>query len=111
MAKVHVTRLKEFHSTPNSSPLDIARRDFEEFFVEEVLEHRGDFKYKSGLTFKVRWLGFGPEDDTWEPWSGLREVLALHRYLNKIKMDKHIPKEFRRTQYLTPEDDDVLDLI
>jgi transposase InsO family protein len=112
IAKVHVTRLKEFRYDPNqTSPLDIARRDFEEFFVEEVLEHRGDFKQKRQLTFKVRWLGYGPEADTWEPWSGLKDVLALHRYLHKIKMDKYIPKEHVRDQYLTPDVNDVVDLI
>jgi hypothetical protein len=112
IAKVHITRLKEFRYNPDhTSPLDIARRDNEEFFVEEILEHRGDFKQKRNLTFKVRWLGYGPEADTWEPWSGLRDVLALHRYLHRIKMDKFIPKEHVKEQYLTPDDSDVIDLI
>ncbi|PIA38263.1 hypothetical protein AQUCO_02800142v1 [Aquilegia coerulea] len=46
------------------------------FEVEKLLEITyGDPNKKNeiGLYFKVRWKGYGPEDDTWEPLTGLME--------------------------------------
>jgi hypothetical protein len=44
--------------------------------VEEVLEHRGSGR---NMKFLVRWKGYGPEHNTWEPLRHLKnasEVLA-----------------------------------
>jgi hypothetical protein len=48
--------------------------DHGEFIVEKILDHRGNHKNKSTLEFKVRWLGFEPED---EPYTNLRNNVAL----------------------------------
>jgi hypothetical protein len=37
-----------------------------EYVIDKILAHRGSGK---GLRFKVRWRGYGSEDDTWEPLS------------------------------------------
>jgi hypothetical protein len=58
----HSTQLKEFIFNPNSvSPLDVARKDYLEFFIEEILHHTGNTNRLSTLNFKVKWQGY---DDT-----------------------------------------------
>ncbi|XP_031401787.1 DNA (cytosine-5)-methyltransferase CMT3 isoform X2 [Punica granatum] len=50
--------------------------DGEVFEVERILAIcYGDpnSKKEIGLHFKVRWKGYGPDDDTWEPIDGLRD--------------------------------------
>ena len=37
----------------------------------------GERKHAGRLQFKVRWRGYGPEDDTWEPHSFVRHLKDL----------------------------------
>jgi Chromo (CHRromatin Organisation MOdifier) domain len=53
-------------------PLDVARRDYMEFFVETIIDHRGNVKRKTDLEFLVSWLGY--DDNSWEPYSYLRDT-------------------------------------
>ena len=46
------------------NPLDVARRDYSEFFVEKIIEHKGDFRKVSTPTLKVRWFSYTPEYNT-----------------------------------------------
>jgi len=48
------------------------------------------------LEFKVRWLGYPPEEDLWLPWKELRNNPKLHKYLADNGLDKLIPKEHRQ---------------
>jgi hypothetical protein len=43
----------------------------------------------------VSWLGFAPENNTWEPYSGIRDTAQLHRYLTEFKLTQLIPAKFR----------------
>jgi len=89
---VHIKNMRIFHFDPLAvNPLDIARRDYSEFFVERIIEHNGDFRKVSTLTFKVRWLHYTSEYDTWEPWKNLRHAAPLHEYLRSIGKAKLIP--------------------
>jgi hypothetical protein len=60
--------------------MNLALIDHGEFEVERVLDHRGDPRRKSTLEFLVRWVGFEPEDDSWEPYANLRNVVAMDAY-------------------------------
>lgn len=40
-----------------------------EDFVERVLEYRFN---DGAIQFLVRWEGYGPEEDSWEPWENLQ---------------------------------------
>ena len=90
---VHVTRLKEFIFNPHiTDPKDIARRDYLEYFVESIVDHRGSTSRKSELHFYVKWLNYSEEHNTWEPWANLRLVDKLHDYLRANNMDRLIPR-------------------
>jgi transposase InsO family protein len=57
----------------------------EEYEVEEILNSRIRWRR---VEYKVRWQGYGPEDDTWQRWKDLAhaedKVRAFHRaYPNK----------------------------
>jgi RNase H-like domain found in reverse transcriptase/Integrase zinc binding domain/Chromo (CHRromatin Organisation MOdifier) domain len=113
---VHVSRLVPFKYNPtHTSPKDVARRDLQEFYVHEILQHRytslQDRKTKGNMEFLVSWLGYGPEWNSWEPWRNLRAVKALHRYLARTGLASLIPTEFRRDDYdveSSDSDGDVL---
>ena len=76
---LHVSRLKAYDSSRTDDPLRVAVHDGEEFIVDRLLAHRGTTKRNSD--FKVRWQGYEEADDTWEPYSGLKDNEALEDYL------------------------------
>lgn len=91
--QVHVSLLKKFEYDPDLvDPAEVARHDTQEFIVEQILQHKGSFDHKKNLVFKVRWQGYTPENDTWEPWAHLRDNVQLHEYLRQNNLAKHIPK-------------------
>jgi transposase InsO family protein len=100
--KVNVSRLRPFYfDNQSEDPKDVARRDYQEFVIDRILDHTGDSSRPSALQFKVRWLGFDAEDDTWEPWHNLRNSEALHLYLQANGLSKLIPAEHRNNHYLS----------
>jgi hypothetical protein len=111
---IHITRLIPFRYNPKyTNPKDVARRDHEEFVVGEILNHRfntdaNGIRRKNCMEFLVRWLGYGPEWDSWEPWKNLTAVKATHRYLAKKGMERFIPPQYRREDYdiLTDSEDE-----
>jgi hypothetical protein len=105
---VHVSRIRPYLNTSDTSlekMRSIAVRDHHEFVVDTVLEHTGDPKKKSDLSFKVRWQGYTDEHDSWEPWKNLRLVDKLHDYLRNNGMAKLVPKtdDIVDALILTPE--------
>jgi hypothetical protein len=89
----HVKNMRPFHFIPSKiDPLDVARHDYNEFFVDRILEHRGDFKKMSTLFFLVRWRTYSFEHDSWEPWKNLLHSEQLHQYLHSIGKSRIIPK-------------------
>ena len=93
--QVHIKRLKPFVFDPSrDNPTKISHRDTFEYIVEQILQHHGDPKLKSGMDFLVRWKNLDPSADLWLPWKELRNNPALHAYLRTHHMVKLIPKEF-----------------
>jgi hypothetical protein len=94
MEDYHVTLLRPFHFDPEHvDPKDVARRDTEEYYVERILEHRGDVKRLRTLEFLVKWEGYDDSWNSWEPWKNLRLTEALHRYLIDNGLRRLIPRE------------------
>ena len=69
------------------------RHDHDEFFIEKIIAHEGDFKELSNLSFLVRWLSYSEEDDTYESWATLRNSGQLHASLHSIGKSSVIPKQ------------------
>jgi hypothetical protein len=52
----HSMQFKEFIFNPSRvSPLDVARKDYLELFIETILHHTGNTTRLSTLNFKVKW--------------------------------------------------------
>ena len=51
------------------------------FDVEVILDTM-DLK-TTDPRFKVRWMGFGPEDDTWEPYSMFEDDIFQYAWADK----------------------------
>ena len=93
----HVTDMKPFTYDPTiTDPLDVARRDYMEFFLEKILNHRGDLKRKNNLNFLVKWLGYDDSHNSWEPYSALRDSQQLHDYLIENNLNQLIPTKFTK---------------
>ncbi|KAJ3379879.1 hypothetical protein HDU84_006336 [Entophlyctis sp. JEL0112] len=57
----------------------------EVFIVERILEHVYDKKSRSRL-YKVRWKGYGSDEDTWEPAASFTDKSFIHDYDKKQQM-------------------------
>lgn len=92
----HVSDMKPFIFDPlHTNPQDVARHDYLEFFVEAILEHRGNPSLKSTMEFQIKWLGYNDSHNSWEPYSNLRDLDILHDYLSQQNLSRLIPKKFR----------------
>jgi hypothetical protein len=69
----HVSDLKPFRfDTLQTDPFDITRKFYLEFFVEKILDMKGDVKRVSTLSFLIKWLSYEDTYNLWEPWKDVR---------------------------------------
>ena len=88
-SEFHVSAMKPFlFDASITNPLDVARRDHMEYFVEDILDHHGKHQRTH-----VEWLNYPSDKNTWEPYSSLRDVDKLHDYLRQHNMTKLINKQ------------------
>ena len=90
----HADRVTPFIGTPTAATA-LGHLDRDEYIVEEVLSHRGEWKRLTSMEFLVHWHGYDAATDSWEPWRVLRSVAALHTYLRNHNLENRIPKQFR----------------
>jgi hypothetical protein len=76
-----VDRLKRYNLREGVSPAEAALVDRDEWFVEQVISHRYENRPKSQMEFRVRWLGYTSDFDSWLPWNQVRKLEALQRYV------------------------------
>ena len=69
---------------------DYAGQD--DYTVEKILAQRPKASAPGGLEFKVRWRGYGPSHDTWEPVSSFvpRVNTPFMEYIRKHKTKIHV---------------------
>ena len=102
--KFHVSKLRHFHYDQNTlQPLEAAVTDIpDEFVVQSCLDMKGNPRGKKAqLSFKVRWAGYGPEDDTWEPWSCVRDNAQVLLWISQhpsARVRNLLPKDYNPTQ-------------
>ena len=91
----HVSDMKPFvFDAALTDPLDVARRDNMEYFIDKILEHRGNLKKKTEIEFLVSWLGYAQDHNSWELLKALRDSEQLHAYLTEHKLRFLIPQKF-----------------
>ena len=95
----HVSKLRITNSP--DAPMDVVparTEEQQEYVVDSILDHKIDLfpsRYKSGpcLLFKVRWAApFTEKDDSWEPFTLLKNVDALIKYVTTNVMFKNFLK-------------------
>ena len=64
------------------------------YFIDKILEHRGDLKKKTEIEFLVSWFGYAQEHNSWEPYKALHDSEQLHAYLTEHKLRFLIPQKF-----------------
>ena len=80
----HVSTMTPFlYDERTLEPAHVAATDtFDEFVIEKVLEMVGDpTKSRKDLQFRVRWAGYGEEDDTLVDWKDCRTATAVQSFL------------------------------
>ena len=55
-------------AAPTPPTAEIEPEPAAEYVVDHLVDHR---ETRSGIQYKVRWYGYAPADDTWEPAEGL----------------------------------------
>ena len=93
--RYHVSVMKQFLFDPLLvGPVDVARRDHMEFFVESIADHQGSLTL-STIEFFVKWKDYPESENTWEPYTNLRDNEVLHDYLKLKGLHRLINKQYR----------------
>ncbi|XP_013583495.1 PREDICTED: putative DNA (cytosine-5)-methyltransferase CMT1 [Brassica oleracea var. oleracea] len=81
----------------DSSGSEIPPEEFEvDKFLDICFGNPNGLKAESALHLKVRWKGYGPDEDTWEPYDGLRKC--------KDKLKEFVTTGFNTNRFPLPGD-------
>ena len=81
--QVHISRIHALNlpsTVDRDELLRIAGIDHNEYVVEAIVNHRGNPRKRRDMEFLVRWKGYEPGDDTWEPYATVKDLAALDEY-------------------------------
>lgn len=75
-----------------SAPKEDPNKEWE---VEKIIDYAIE---KTGRIFRIRWKGFGPKNDTWEPEKNLYCDSLIQKFMKRMESQKNISfKELRET--------------
>jgi hypothetical protein len=80
----HVSKLERYRRDGNVQPPPPAEmlEGEDEYEVDKILDHR---KSRRSYEFLVRWVGYSPEHDTWEPEANLKNAPnVLKEYWRRV---------------------------
>jgi len=88
----HISQLRPYTTDiggPNAlTPVEVAAKDYEEFMVSNILDHRviprGKISKRTHLEFLVSWLGYDDSANSWEPYANLKDLHALSDYVETV---------------------------
>ena len=83
------------HDPRNLTPQEVAAAEKQEYVINSIISHTGNSKNVSKMKFQVRWEGFDPKDDTFEPYENLQDNIFLHKYLAQNGMLDLVLPRFR----------------
>ena len=90
----HSSRVTPYIGNINDAE-DLALLDKDEYVIEAIISHRGNWNHLKSMQFMVKWSGYSTAENTWEPWSSLRRTIQLHDYLRLKNLSKYIPIAFK----------------
>jgi hypothetical protein len=93
----HVSNLCEFKYDRSYGlhPAEVAARNAGEFFIDKIIEHTGLARKRSDMKCRVRWRGYNPDDDTWEPYKAVRQTQAFVDYCKEKNMSSLVSKNLK----------------
>ena len=54
--------------------------DLDEYYVEKIVAHEEKGRNPKNWKFKVRWVEYEPEEDSWLNWTAVKDLAALDTY-------------------------------
>ena len=112
LAKYHESKLRRYRYDPRTlTPLEVAVSDIpDEYIPEQCLGVIGDPRGpKKDLRFKIRWAGYGPENDTEEPWANVKDTDIVLEFLANhanARIRRLVPKSYVPPANRPAEDED-----
>jgi hypothetical protein len=100
----HVSNLQAYRSDgrvqPPPFPIEIDGE--EEYEVEQILLHR-DRRYgkRARREYLIKWLGYGPEHNSWEPATSMHCDELIAKYWEATRAAQHV-RESRKRGSVTP---------
>jgi hypothetical protein len=93
----HVHNLTDFKFDPSSGidPVEVAARNAGVYVVNKILSHRGTPKKRLDMQFLVSWKGFSDKDNTWEPYTNVRQTQAFVDYCTAHKLTSIISSKYK----------------
>ncbi|XP_037938187.1 chromo domain-containing protein cec-4 [Teleopsis dalmanni] len=88
----------------NGGQADAKEGEATEYEVEKIVDYATE---KSGRIFRIRWKGYRPKHDTWEPEDNLTCPELIEKFLKQVKHQEDNSRELReepkKTKFLVDE--------